>query len=124
MSFNLIPKVNAQCADNSAADGSIDLGECFTLGVGGDPVKDVYQTPADLVNLIVSNLMVLGGIILFFMIILAGFKFIQDTTKGKEEAMKIMKSALIGFILMFSAFWIVQIVQFITGTNILLELEL
>ena len=112
MSFNLIPKVYAQ--------GGVDLGEKFTLGVGGAPVKDVYSTPADLVNVIVSNLMVLGGVILFFMIILAGFKFLQDTTKGKEEAMKIMKTALIGFILMFSAFWIVQIVKVITGTNIVL----
>ncbi|MDH5533398.1 MAG: hypothetical protein OEX81_03160 [Candidatus Pacebacteria bacterium] len=116
MSFNLIPKVYAACED---ANG-LDLGCKFTLGISGDPVKDIYQTPADLVNLIVSNLMVLGGIILFFMVILAGFKFLQDTTKGKEEAMKIMKSALIGFILMFSAYWIVQIVKAITGTNIVL----
>jgi hypothetical protein len=112
MSFNFIPKVYAQ--------SGVDLGEKFTLGVGGAPVKDVYQTPADIVNLIVFNLMVLGGIILFFMVILAGFKFLQDTTKGKEESMKIMKTALIGFILMFSAYWIVQIVQVITGTNIVL----
>ena len=111
MSFSLIPKVFA---------AEVDLGTKFTLGVGGSAVKDTYKNPADLINLIVNNLMVVGGIILFFMIILSGFKFLQDTAKGKEEAKKIMKSAIIGFIIMFSAFWIVQIIKVVTGTNIVL----
>lgn len=111
MSFSFISKVYA-------ANSEVDLGDKFTLGVGGEAVKNVYQTPADLVNLLTNNLMVIGGIILFFMVIIAGFKFLQDSAKGKEEATKIMKSALIGFILMFSAFWIVQIVKVITGTDI------
>ena len=112
MSFNLVTKAYAA--------SEVDLGLKYTLGIGGAPVKDVYENPADLVNLLVSNLMVIGGVILFFMIILAGFKFIQDTAKGKEEAAKILKSAFIGFIIMFSAFWIVQIVKVITGANIVL----
>jgi hypothetical protein len=110
MSFQLIKQAHAV--------GDVDLGEKFTLGIGGNPVKDTYGTPADLVNPLVKNVMIAGGIILFFMFILAGFKFLQDTTKGKEEAVKILKTALIGFIVMFSAFWIVQIIQLITGADI------
>jgi ABC-type Na+ efflux pump permease subunit len=117
MSFSLIPKVYAACED---VNGGVDLGCKFTLGVGEASVKDVYSTPADLINVLTNNLMVLAGIILFFMIILAGFKFLQDTAKGKEEAAKIMKTAIIGFIVMFSAFWIVQIIKVITGTEIIL----
>lgn len=96
----------------------VDLGEKFTLGVGGAQVKDTYGKPADLINIIVPNLMVVGGIIIFFMFIMAAFKFMGDSSKGKEEAMGIMKTALIGFVLMFAAFWIVQIVKVITGTDI------
>jgi hypothetical protein len=112
MSFNLVPQ--------AYANSDFDLGEKYTLGIGGREVREVYSTPADLVNLLASNIMVIGGIILFFMVILAGFKFLQDSSKGKEEAINIMKAALVGFILMFSAYWIVQIVKVITGTDILL----
>lgn len=101
-----------------AADTTVDLSTKYTLGVGGREVKDIYSTPTSLVNVIVQNLMVLGGIILVLMLIVAAFKFFQDTTKGKEEAMNIVKTALIGFIVMFSAYWIVQIIQVITGTDI------
>jgi low temperature requirement protein LtrA len=114
MSFKLIEQAYA-------ADTEVDLSTKFTLGIGGDSVKSTYKNPTDLVNVLVNNLMVVGGIILFLMILLAGFKFLQDTTKGKEEAAKILKTALVGFILMFSAFWIVQIIQVMTGTNIILN---
>lgn len=96
----------------------VDLGDSFTLGIGEGKVSDVYKTPADLVNLIANNLFIIGGIIIFFMFLLAGFKFMGDTTKGKDEALGIIKTALIGFILMFSAFWIVQILKLITGADI------
>lgn len=96
----------------------LDLGDKFFLNDNGDKVKDIYSKPTDLVNIIVPNLMVVGGIIIMFMFIMAAFKFMGDSSKGKEEAMGIMKTALIGFVLMFAAFWIVQIVKVITGTDI------
>lgn len=107
--FSLVSKAHA---------AEVDLGDKFTLGIGKPPVSSVYSRPADLVNLIVPNLMVVAGIIFFFMFILAGFKFMGDSAKGKEEAMNIFKTALIGFILMFAAFWIVQIIKVITGADI------
>lgn len=113
MSFKLIKQVYA-------ADSSFDLSTKYTLGVGGRQVKDIYETPTDLVNVLVQNIMILGGIILFLMVIVAAFKYFQDSSKAKEESMKILKTALIGFILMFSAYWIVQIIKVITGTDIFL----
>lgn len=98
--------------------GEVDLGNKFFLNDSGTTVKEVYSKPADLINVIVPNLMVVGGIIIFFMFIMAAFKFMGDSAKGKEEAAGIMKTALIGFVLMFAAFWIVQIVKVITGTDI------
>lgn len=112
MNLQLVSKVFAK-EDN--------LSDYFTLGVGGDPVSSKYGTPADLVNLITKNLMVVGGVVIIFMVILAGFKFMGDTTKGKEEGLKIIKTTLIGFILMFSAYWIVQIIKVITGADIRLS---
>lgn len=108
MNFNLVSKAFA---------AETNLNESFILRPGVK-VSDVYKTPADLVNLITNNLMVVGGIIIIFMVILAGFKFMGDTAKGKEEGLNIIKTAVIGFILMFAAYWIVQIIQVITGADI------
>ena len=62
--------------------------------------------------------MIAGGFFVFILIIYAGFQFIKNTEKGKEEAKQIMTIAMTGLIVMFSAYWIVQIVQIVTGTNI------
>lgn len=101
-----------------AADEGFNLGDSLTLGSGGKPVSSVYNDPSDIVNLIVNNLMVIAGVVIFFMIIVAGFKMINDTEKGKEEAKDIIKACLIGLILMFCAYWFVQIVGLLSGTNV------
>lgn len=100
---------------------SIDLGSTLTLG-DGTPVKDVYKTPGDLVNLIVPNLFVVGGIVIFGLIMVAGYKYISGGTKGATEALGIFKNAVIGFSIMFSAFWIIQIIKLMTGADIPLSL--
>lgn len=110
--------MNSNFVQKTQIAEAIPLNEKFTLGVGGPRVDQTYSKPADLINVIVPNIMVVGGIIIFFMFIMAAFKFMGDSSKGKEEAAGIMKTALIGFVLMFAAFWIVQIVKVITGTDI------
>lgn len=112
----IIPQAHAACNPSS---GSIDLGDCYTLGVGGDSVKNVYNTPAVLLNTIVSTLYVAGGIIFFFLIIYSGFKFISGGTKGKDEARGIITTAIAGLIVMFVAYWIIQILEIITGSKLL-----
>jgi diacylglycerol kinase len=52
------------------------------------------------------------------MIIGAGISFLQNTDKGKDDAKNLASGAVIGFLVMFSAYWIVQIVQYITKTKI------
>lgn len=114
----------AECSTSPTADcnpgsGFIPLGDCLKLS-DDTKVSETYTTPAFLVNLLVRNLFVVAGIILFFMILLAGFKFIAGGKKGLDDAKQIMTAALVGFLLMFSAYWIVQIVKLITRTNIVL----
>jgi hypothetical protein len=95
----------------------VDLGASLTLG-DGRSVKDVYKTPGDLVNLIVPNMFVLGGVIILGMTILAGIKYMSNTSKGAQEAYEIFKNAVIGFVVMFAAYWIVQIIKIVTGADI------
>jgi len=96
---------------------SLNLVDCLILNPDdGSTVAGVYDTPAVIVNVIVRNLFVFGGMVLFFMIILAGFKFaMSPQSKGKEDAKNIIQGAGIGFLIMFSAYWIIQILEILTG---------
>ncbi|MBD3250614.1 MAG: hypothetical protein GF381_03540 [Candidatus Pacebacteria bacterium] len=88
------------------------------LRVGGGTVAEKYQTPADLVNLLVPNLFIVAGLIVFFLIIGAGFSYIKDSSGNKEEAKNLATGAVVGFVVMFSAYWIIQIIEAVTGTDI------
>lgn len=112
--FPLVQKVYAAC--EAGGENSIDLGECL-LTSGNTTIKSVYSDPAFLVNLIVKNLFVIGGVLLFLYIFYAGFLFVSQGKKGMEKAQKMATTAVIGFVLLFSAYWIVQIVQLLTGVN-------
>lgn len=76
-----------------------------------------------LVSIIVSNAVVIAGIIMLFLIVLGGISMIsgagsnnpQKVAQGKQTA----TIAVIGFIIIFAAYWIVQIIEKMTGLNIL-----
>lgn len=93
----------------------VNLGDALRLGVGGGRVSDAYGQPTSLVNTLVPVMFIIAGLIFMIMIIVSGYKFIQDGTKGKEEAQTILTTAASGLIVMFAAYWIVQIVGILTG---------
>ncbi len=102
-----------------ASNPGVNLVDYFILGGPDSPkVAEIYSTPSVLINLIIKNLFVFAGIILFIVIIYSGFKFVYQGSKGKDEAKTILTVAITGFIIMIVAYWIVQIVSIITGTNI------
>lgn len=94
----------------------ISLGEKLILK-DGTPVKDVFNSTDDMLNLIVKVLFVGAGLVLFVMIIGAGIAMIQGGGKDAEKAKTTMTSAVLGFIIMFAAYWIMQIIQLLTGIN-------
>lgn len=114
----IIPKAQAACIPSQ---GNINLADCLTLGDGTTTISQVeaYQTPGGLVNLIVSNLFVVAGIFIFIAFIVAGFKFVSGSKSGAEDSKKIATTAVTGFLIMFSAYWIVRIIEAITGANII-----
>jgi hypothetical protein len=97
----------------------IDIGDRTLIG-GNTGVSSVYKTPADLINIIVPNLFILAGVIFLFLLILGGFAIISSgSAKSVEEGQKKVTTAIIGLLVMFSAYWIIQIVQLLTGVRIL-----
>jgi uncharacterized membrane protein len=73
-----------------------------------------------ILSAIIPYVFAIAGIILFVMFLAAGF--ILLTATGNQEKMqqgsKMMTSALIGFIIIFLAYWIMQILQIIFGLEL------
>lgn len=94
------------------AGSSNSLGQNNLNGVGG------------LVSLFLNISFVVAGVILLFFFILGGIGMIssagQSDPQKAEQAKKTVTSALIGFIIVFASYWIVQLIGQLTGfTNIL-----
>ena len=123
MLFGLIPIVYAQLGSLlaispcGAGSGTVDLGDCLKLS-DSTRVSTVYHSPAVLADLLTGNLFVVAGVIFFLFLIVAGFKFITGGQKGAEDAKNILTTALVGFVVMFAAYWIIQIVVLLTGVTI------
>jgi hypothetical protein len=119
MQLNLVPQVYAQEESTACApgEGGLNLGNCLRLS-DDTPVSEVYTNPAFLVNLLVRNIFIIGGVVLFIMIIIAGFKFVTKGKEGAQEAQQMLTYSVLGFIIMFSAYWIVQIIALLTGADI------
>lgn len=111
----LVPPVYAACSPGS--DEPFNLGDCLKLS-GDQPISEKYTDIGFLINLIVQNIFVLGTIILFFMLVYAGFRFVVGGKKGLDDSKAIMTTAIAGFLIMFTSYWIVQLIKIITGIDI------
>lgn len=63
----------------------------------------------------------IAGIILFIVLILGGFQMLAgaNNSKSLEEGKQRITTAIIGFILLFAAYWIAQLLEIIFGIRIL-----
>lgn len=111
-------KVYAQC---DLSNTNLNLADCYSAGIGSDKtVQGLFNSPTQLINLGVNTIFALSGLIILVLFMYAGYLYIYDTTKGKDQAREMLTTALKGFLLMFSAYWIVQIILSITGVTSIL----
>jgi len=79
------------------------------------------ETPAGIINAILKYVFVLTGLILFGMLIMGGFQMLASggNPKAAEAGKARLTSAILGFLIVFAAYWITQIVSIIFGIDIL-----
>lgn len=97
-----------------------NLGDCLKL-TESQTVGSAYPTASSLLNNFIPNVYIAGGIIILFMILFGGFSLItagSDSHKVQEGG-KIITSAIIGLLVLFGSYWIIQIIQVLTGVPIL-----
>lgn len=98
----------------------INLGDKF---FGGDSPLAEQEGIGTLVSNITQAAIVIAGVILLFLLVGGGVAMVigagnnnpETAAKGKQAA----TSALIGFIIVFAAYWIVKLIEMITGITIL-----
>ncbi len=96
---------------------AIPIGETFN-----SPLGDTLGL-AGLTSLILSNAIILAGIILFFLILFGGFSMIagagNDNPEQVARGRQAVTAAVIGFIIIFASYWIIQLVEELSGIEIL-----
>ena len=101
------------------AASTLDLGRA--LKFQGANARSAYPDTATLINNIVPNIYIAAGVVIFFMLILGGWNVLSSASDSHkmEEGKKIINFAIIGLLTVFASYWIIQIIQVVTGLQIL-----
>jgi len=78
-------------------------------------------TIGDILSALLPYIYVLAGLILFVYLIIGGFGLLTSAgdPKAVESAKGKITSAIIGFIIIFISYWLVQILEIVFGIEIL-----
>ena len=99
---------------------AIDIGKEFKIS--GDKGIEEIGTVSSIISTLLQNIYVLAGIILFILLIVGGLSFIMGAGEENPEKAKKGKqaitAALMGFVIIFCSYWIIRIIEIITGMNI------
>ncbi len=107
-----------------------DLEDLNPLSIGGgtdinNAQPSIYKadlsTPGGIVSRLLEFAFPLAGLILFAMLVWGGFEIILGAANKKsvDSGKQRITSAIIGFLLLFSSYWITQIIEVIFGIMIL-----
>ncbi|OGV89601.1 hypothetical protein A2Z41_02635 [Microgenomates group bacterium RBG_19FT_COMBO_39_10] len=93
---------------------------------GGEPINDptgfkfASGNIGNIINALVPYIFALAGLALLLVLILAGFEMMTSAgdPKKMESAKGRLTGAVIGFVIIFVAYWLVQILEVIFGLKI------
>jgi len=102
---------------------AFNIGEQFWLKEGqGIERKTTYQSLGGLISVILPNVYVIAGIVAFVFVLVAGLMFIINAGKGEGEQAKkwqgTLTASITGLLIIFLSYWIIQIIEVITGIKI------
>jgi len=81
-----------------------------------------FGTVGDLISVLLPNVYILAGVILLFLLIFGGLLLIMGAgggdTQKTGQGKKAVTAAVAGFLIIFGSYWIIQIIEVITGVEI------
>lgn len=116
--------------ENGAFGGSITNADFDALNPlkraakqpGTGDISNTLTTPGAIISRLLEFSFPLAGLILFVMLFWGGFEITYgaSTSKSMEAGKNRITAALIGFFLLFSSYWIIQILEEILGITVFL----
>ena len=107
----------------------VDIKKEFSLGTnpwGGHTPIGGTTSPYNnglfgILSVIINNIFVIATIILFIFIIVGGLGMILNAgnAEKQQQGSKTITSALTGFLIVFASYWIIRIIEILTGFTIL-----
>lgn len=101
---------------------AIDIRNYFFNGGAVGPSANKFQSllvVSDLVTWFTRTVFVIAGLILLFYFIMGGIGMMQSAgsndPKAAEQAKQTITSAVIGFVVVFTSYWIVKLIGQILG---------
>ncbi len=94
---------------------AVDIGTSF-----GSPLGQT-KTLGDLVSIVISAAFAIASILVVLLVIMGGIGIIAGA--GSENPEQVAKGrqaitwAVIGFVIVFVAYWIIRVIELITGVN-------
>jgi len=92
-------------------------------------IKDIFApassfpTIGSFITILLKNAFTIAGVIFLVLLIFGGFTFIVSAGSGDakktDQSKQAITAALTGLVLIFASYWIVQIIEIITGITIL-----
>lgn len=102
----------------------VDIGEEWLLK-SDQPIGKAtqFETPGALISIILRNVYTVAGVLLFVLLIFGGISIIigagENDPRKAAQGKKTVMTALTGFIIIFASYWIIRLISFITGVEIL-----
>ena len=81
----------------------------------------VAGEPGTIIGNLISASFVIAGLIILFMFVFAGLGMLRGAGESKPEEMakarKALTYAITGFVVVFTSYWIIQLIELITGST-------
>ncbi|HBL51952.1 MAG TPA: hypothetical protein DDZ05_01855 [Candidatus Blackburnbacteria bacterium] len=103
-------------------NAQINVATPFNPPLVGPPGREL-EGVGKFVSVVLANAYIIAGVLLLFFIIITGIQLISSA--GSDDKQKVVKwkatltTAIIGFLIIFASYWIIQIIELITGIHIL-----
>lgn len=95
---------------------AFDIGSAF-----GSPIGSGTRTIGGMVSFVVNAAIVVAGVAMLFLFAFGGISIIAGAGQSNPESVgkgkKAVTAALIGFIIIFTSYWIVRLIEVIFGYN-------
>lgn len=95
----------------------MDLGNAFNSPVGRDIAIGSY------IGTLISAAIVIAGVIMVILFVAGGLMMIASAgsgdSQGAAKGRQAITWALVGFVIVFTSYWIIRIIEIITGTTFL-----